>query len=339
MARKPLNWKPLAEDDELMKPGSSGDSPIKYAQGQIDRAAALREDPGWVEEALNRSETRLVVVSRSRHLLRMTGLEQPGAVRLSREEMADHTLDPDRAVFLGLEERVALFAIELPDHDEVEIGLEHRGRFVDLRRFGALLNGRDANLLAYARAMLNWHRNHRFCGRCGAATLSTAGGHRRQCTNPDCGQVSFPRTDPAVIALVEHSREDGGPPRCLLGRSPHFPPGMYSCLAGFVEPGESLEQTVRREVFEEAGIELGSVRYLASQPWPFPGSLMLGFQATAISSAIRLNDEELEDVRWFSLDEVARFGAFGEASSHSLPRSDSIARYLIDNWREAMAER
>jgi len=306
------------------------DSILKYADARIDRAAALREDPDWVKNALKQQDTQIIVVWRSQHLLITAEPDQPRAARLDPELVGDHA----EPVFLGMEESTALFAVDLSDRDDPELELEAEASFVDLRRFGPLLNGRDANLLAYARAMVNWHRNHLFCGRCGSATASVASGHRRQCTNADCGQVSFPRTDPAIIVLVEHARDDGGPPRCLLGRSPNFPPGMYSTLAGFVEPGESLEETVRREVFEESGIEVDSVRYLASQPWPFPGSIMLGFHATARNDTIRCNDDELEDVRWFELDELKQFGESGETSGYCLPRPDSIARFLMDYWRD-----
>ncbi len=305
---------------------------LKYAEARIDRAAERRDDPDWVEQALQQPDTRIIAVWRSRHLLYVSESEQPRAVRLRPEDMDDR----GELVFLGMEESVALFAVDLSDHGEDEPELEDEASFVDLRRYGPLLDGSDANLLAYARAMVNWHRNHRFCGRCGTATASSASGHRRQCTNPDCGQLSFPRTDPAIIVLVEHPGDDGGPPRCLLGRSAHFPAGMYSTLAGFVEPGESLEETVRREVFEESGIELASVRYLASQPWPFPGSLMLGFHATASTTTIRRNDEELEAARWFTLDEVDQFGESGETDGYCLPRPDSIARFLIDHWCDKM---
>ncbi|MCH8476652.1 MAG: NAD(+) diphosphatase [Wenzhouxiangella sp.] len=316
-----------------MKQHSDNSPVLKYADARIDRAAALRETPGWVEKALKQSETRVIAVWRSRHLLITTEPDRPQAVRLHPEVLGN----VDELVFLGMEESTALFAVDLSDRDEPGVTLETEADFVDLRRFGPLLSGQDANLLAYARAMLNWHRNHQFCGRCGSPPTSEQGGHRRRCQKPDCRQVAFPRTDPAIIVLVEHPCEDGGPPRCLLGRSAHFPPGMYSTLAGFVEPGESLEQTVRREVFEEAGIELGSVRYLASQPWPFPGSLMLGFQATARSSKIVRNDAELEDARWFGLDELDRFGEADADCTYCLPRQDSIARFLIDSWRRRFA--
>jgi NAD+ diphosphatase len=305
------------------------DSPLQYADAGIDRAAERREDRRWIEQALRRTDTQLIAVWRSQSLLCIAEPERPCAVRLC----VDQRMDPDEVVFLGMEAEGALFAVDISDQEGPALDLAPATSFFDLRRFGPLLNARDANLLAYARAMLNWHRNHRYCGRCGAATISDHGGHRRRCTNADCGQISFPRTDPAIIVLVEHAGEDGGPPRCLLGRSAHFPAGMYSTLAGFVEPGESLEQAVRREVFEEAGIELDSVEYLASQPWPFPGSLMLGFHATASSSQIRRNDGELEDARWFELDELGQFGEWGETDRLCLPRRDSIARFLIDHWR------
>ena len=304
---------------------------LKYGAAGIDRAAQVREDRQWIEQALQRPETRLIAVWRSRSLLSTAQPDQPQAVRLDVEYLDD----PGRAVFLGLEDGAAVFAVDWSDREAPEQFLEDGLGFHDLRRFGPLLNSQDASLLAYARGMLNWHQNHRYCGRCGAATNAISGGHRRQCSNADCGQISFPRTDPAIIVLVEHSCDDGGSPRCLLGRSAHFPTGMYSTLAGFVEPGESLEQTVRREVFEESGIELASVRYLASQPWPFPGSLMLGFHATAGSSTICRNDNELEDVRWFGLDELKQFGESGESGDLCLPRPDSIARFLIERWREA----
>lgn len=318
-----------------MEPGPDHEPVLKYGGAGIDRAAELREDPGWIEQALKQAGSRVIAVWRSRSLLRISRPDRPQAVRLGLE----HIGDPAEAVFLGLEDRTAVFAVDWSDREDPEPELDNGSSFVDLRRFGPLLDGREANLLAYARAMVDWHRSHRYCSRCGAPTTSISGGHRRQCSNADCGRVSFPRTDPAIIVLVEHPRDDGGPPRCLLGRSARFPPGMYSTLAGFVEPGESLEQTVRREVFEESGIELASVRYLASQPWPFPGSLMLGFHATASSTTIRRNDEELEDVRWFGLDELDRFGESGETSGLCLPRPDSIARFLIDRWRDTMRGR
>jgi len=168
----------------------------------------------------------------------------------------------------------------------------------------------------------HWHSRHRFCGVCGAPTVAQTAGHTRLCTNPDCATVHFPRTDPATIMLVT----DGD--RCLLGRQKVWIPGMYSTLAGFVEPGESLEQAVAREVREESGIEVDAVRYHSSQPWPFPASLMLGFHAVARSRDLVIDPEELEDGRWFTAREVRNFAALGL----SLPRPDSIARRLVESW-------
>ncbi|TVQ36807.1 MAG: NAD(+) diphosphatase [Wenzhouxiangella sp.] len=314
-----------------MKPRQQNNEPdrIKYAGLSLDRASLLRADPDWVARAWQQPGTRLVAVWRNCSLLRMGGNERAEAVCLD----VTPSIAFDDAVFLGLDDEIALFAIDLSDQDDPAIAAAPEASFVDLRRYGPLLDDRDAGLLAYARAMLNWHRNHQHCGRCGAPTVSDSGGHRRRCTDAECGQTSFPRTDPAIIVLVEHPGDDGGPPRCLLGRSARFPAGVYSTLAGFVEPGESLEQTVRREVFEEAGVQVGAVHYLASQPWPFPGSLMLGFHARATSNSIVRHDKELEDARWFSVDELDQAGEWGEAASLCLPRRDSIARFLIDHWR------
>ena len=196
------------------------------------------------------------------------------------------------------------------------MGLVAPARFMDLRRAAALLERGQASLLAHARGMMHWHRNHLFCGTCGGATLSRQGGHVRVCGS--CGREHFPRTDPAVIMLVVR---DGA---CLLARKPEWTDGMYSTLAGFVEPGESLEEAVAREVFEETAVTVADVSYRASQPWPFPASLMLGFRARATTTRIQIDDHELADARWFRRDDLAH--------GRHLPRADSIARWLIDEW-------
>ena len=196
------------------------------------------------------------------------------------------------------------------------------GEWTDLRRVGPLMGREDGSLLAYARGLMWWHGRHRFCGVCGAPTESVEAGHVRRCSAEACKTSHFPRTDPAVIMLV-HDRD-----RALLGRQKVWAPGMYSTLAGFVEPGESLEETVAREVFEESGIRVSDVRYHSSQPWPFPASLMIGFHATAATREIRLNQSELENCGWFSRTELRDFSAQGKA----LPRADSIARRLIEDW-------
>ena len=193
---------------------------------------------------------------------------------------------PPEAIFLGERAGVAWFALDLGAEPPAQ------GRLAELRAISLLLPADDAALLAYARAVAHWHHGHRFCGRCGSPTEVVQGGHARRC--PACGSETFPRTDPAVIVLVTHGE------RCLLARSPRFPPGMYSTLAGFVEAGELLEQTLRREVREEVGIELDELTYRASQPWPFPQSLMLGFRATAVGTTLAIDQDEIEDAIWLT---------------------------------------
>jgi len=196
-------------------------------------------------------------------------------------------------------------------------------RFTDLRQLGGRIERREGALLALARAMLFWHARHRFCGLCGNPTRSEEAGHMRRCTESACNTMHFPRTDPAVIMLVS----DGD--RALMGRSKHFPPGMYSTLAGFVEPGESLEMAVAREVREETGIEVGAVHYHSSQPWPFPANIMLGFHAQALTTEITVDYGELEDARWLERQWLL---SHVDDDSFRMPRLDSIARRLIEDW-------
>jgi NAD+ diphosphatase len=177
--------------------------------------------------------------------------------------------------------------------------------------------------------MIYWHQRHRYCGVCGSPTLSEEAGHMRRCMSPDCKTMHFPRTDPAVIMLVS----DGD--RALLGRNKNFPPGMYSTLAGFVEPGESLEDAVAREVREETAIEVGQVLYHSSQPWPFPANIMLGFHAEATSSEITVDYGELEDAKWFERDWLL---THVDDNSFRLPRLDSIARRLVEDWLHGRIE-
>lgn len=308
---------------------------LRYADGHLNRVGALRKDPLWVSEQLTRSDARFVPVYRSRNLVvALTGHSaEPAAVFLDRDSASGIIEDGGEIVFLGLDSDVAIFAIDLSAVEEEQANATVRGEFVDLRRVGPLLPANEAALLAYARGMLYWHQQHRYCGRCGHATASHHGGHVRQCSDAVCGHQSFPRTDPAVIMLVEHRPADGGPRKCLLGRRDIWPAGAYSTLAGFVEPGESLEQAVAREVFEEVGVHVNGVIYQASQPWPFPASIMLGFRAQATSTEITVDRDELAEARWFTAEELGAFGEWGDEGERlRLPRKDSIARYLVDSW-------
>lgn len=239
---------------------------------------------------------------------------------LAPEELPDG-LHGDERVFLGLEGDRAWFAASV--EQDRDPAIPKGARWVDLRREGPRMEARDAGLLAYARAMLHWHRNHRHCGRCGRPTEVRDGGFIRHCSNEACRWEQFPRTDPAIIVRVTAGD------RILLGRQRSWPAAWYSVLAGFVEPGESLEDAVRREVAEEAGIALRSVSYFDSQPWPFPASLMVGFVAEARTTSLEFTDDELEDARWLTRGQIV---AERESGDLRLPPRSSIARRLVDDW-------
>jgi NAD+ diphosphatase len=295
-----------------------------YGGGSLDRAALRRGDSEWLAERLGAASTRMVPVWQSRHLvLRSEG--DVAALFPHYDAGTDWPHAGESVFFLGLLEDTAYFAIDLSHlHDPMAVpALAGQGEFVELREVGPLLPRDDAALLAYARAMVHWHQTHRYCGRCGAPTTSRHGGHVRQCTAADCLTDHFPRTDPAIIVLV--SAQD----HCILGRQARWRPGMFSTLAGFVEPGETLEEAVAREVMEEVGVPLYSIRYHSSQPWPFPGSLMVGFEAeTDALIPLSIDRNELETAHWFSRNDIARFAETGR----SLPNRDSIARRLIEDW-------
>lgn len=293
-----------------------------YAGGGLDRLAHLRTEEGWIERLLGEDRVRIVAVWQSRNLV-VPG-DNPRAALLPLDAVRPWFDQARTRAVLGEGGERLHLAIDVSHWSEEEAQRQAAGigEWTDLRRVGPLIGREEGSLLAYARGLMWWHARHRFCGVCGAPTESVEAGHVRRCTNPDCKTSHFPRTDPAVIMLVH----DGD--RALLGRQKVWPPGMYSTLAGFVEPGESLEETVAREVFEESGIRVADVRYHSSQPWPFPASLMIGFHASAASREIRLNQSELEDAAWFSRAELRNFAAQGK----NLPRIDSIARRLVEDW-------
>jgi NAD+ diphosphatase len=293
----------------------------RFAGAALDRATDRRTDATWLARRLGDSSSRVVPVWEAHSLV-------------SREEPlhpillpADHPVARDTGavgpIFLGLDEVGALFAVGVRTSGNDRPPLEDLGEFKNLHRIGALLGQEAGALLAYARAMVAWHERHRFCGTCGQPTESAEGGHLRRCTDDACRSEHYPRTDPAIIVLVE----DGD--RCLLGRKAEWPPGMHSTIAGFVEPGENLREAVIREVLEETGIEVGEVAFHSSQPWPFPSSLMLGFMATRVGGELRVDPMELEDARWF---ERARIRELVVAGELRLPGRVSIARRLIEEW-------
>jgi NAD+ diphosphatase len=281
---------------------------MTFAGAGLDRAAAERRSPEWVEARREQPEARALLLS-ERGVWMDDGrllLVRPG----------------DSAVFLGLAADVPLFAIDLGGEEPA------RGAPAGLREAATELSAEEAGLAAYAASLLGWHRRHRFCANCGQPTQPRDAGHERRCSA--CGAHHFPRTDPVVIVRVT----DGA--RLLLGRKADWPERRYSVLAGYVEPGETLEDAVRREVQEEAGVEVLSATYVASQPWPFPSSLMLGFHADARGDDPRPDDIELADVRWFEPGEVE--DAAAGRGAVFLPPTFTIARRLIDGWLAAAAQ-
>jgi NAD+ diphosphatase len=299
--------------------------PNVFAGAGWDRGAALRRDQAWIDEHLRDPDTRFAPVWQLKNLF-VAG-EGPRVRWLGAEEAAP-LLGAGTAVFLGMHRGAAHFAIEVGHEDPADVARVAGGEFAELRLHGAALDPAEAGMLALARGIMHWHARHRFCGVCGEPTEVRDAGHVRACTQPACGALHFPRTDPAVIMRVTHGD------RVLLGRQATWDPGRYSTLAGFVEPGESLEDAVAREVMEETGVAVHSVRYHSSQPWPFPASLMVGFTARAESDAIAIDGDELEEARWFTRDEYRR----GLSDGSILPSSPiSISYRLVFDWLDGNA--
>lgn len=299
--------------------------PNVYSGSPLDRVGARRTDEAWIAARLEDPQSLFIPVWRSRNLV--TGIEEgrPEAVYVTGEAATALRMGGGPWALLGMLEDSAVFAVDISDaEDPLPLLPAQMGQFADLRSIGWGVPKPEAAMLAHARGLMHWRTRQRFCGVCGATCVIKSAGHMMQCTA--CNTEHFPRTDPAVIMLVV--QED----RVVLGHSKRFPrANMYSTLAGFVEPGESLEEAVRREVLEESGIHVGEVWYHSSQPWPFPGNIMLGFHAEALSEDIVVEEDELIDVRWFTRAQLREPDAHG----FSLPRPDSIARRLIEDWLAA----
>jgi NAD+ diphosphatase len=297
-----------------------------YTGSLLDRASNRRNDTAWIEAQLADPHSLFVPVWRARSLMRGVAEGNPEAVFLTGEAAAACRMVGGPWALLGIAgDGRAMFGIDLSAaEDPVPLLPDGLAKFEDLRGVAGALPAGDASVLAHARGLLHWRVRHRFCGGCGAPCEPQSAGNVMVCTA--CGTHHFPRTDPAVIMLIWRGDH------CLLGHSQRFPNAtMYSTLAGFVEPGESLEEAVAREVLEESGIVVGEVRYHSSQPWPYPASIMLGFYGEALSEAITVDPSELVDARWFSRDDLRHH----EARGFGLPRRDSIARRLIEDWLEA----
>ena len=287
----------------------------------LDRMSERRDQEAWLAEQ--------ACCAQARYLL----LDPSGESYLLREAEGLRWLSPSERRELFAEAPVSLLGIvgECPhfllalDEGAPLDALEERlaARRIGLREAGLRLPAAEAGLFAYAKGLAHWQRETRFCSGCGAPLRRVAAGHRMQCTDAACGRLHFPRTDAAIITIVEH---DGA---CLLGRQASWPKGRWSALAGFVEPGESLEDAVRREVAEEAGVPVGEVHYHSSQPWPLPASLMVGFIATALDRTIDLRDGELEEARWFTPAEITAGLADG---SFATPTRLSVSYQLLAHW-------
>jgi NAD+ diphosphatase len=288
------------------------------AGAYLDRAAHLRKDPAWFASALADERSRALPVWNARNLI-LEGAA-PRAALLELSAIPAERRNSNDLILLGRFGDADIFTYEIAALEPPQV--MPGTRFEDLRMVAAVLAAEDAGLLGYARGMVLWRTRHRYCGSCGATTLATKGGHVLVCTNPACRHEQFPRIDPAIIVLVS----DGE--RALLGRQAAWPVGRYSTIAGFVEPGESLEDAVAREVFEETGINVDQIEYHSSQPWPFPSSLMLGFTAHAQTTQIQMRDDELEDAQWFTREDLA-------SGRPIVPPSVSISFRLLEHWFDA----
>lgn len=292
-----------------------------YKSNDLDRRAHLREDGEWIREKLIHTESLILPVWHNENYV--TNLTEPHPAFISFVSHSDLFEVAQQTVFLGHKDGQAIFAIGLDDNAEPSV--KGPGEFTDLRNVGRLMEQEEGALLAYARGLIHWHKQHLFCGACGSKTESKSSGHMRECQNPDCTKLHFPRTDPAVIMAIHDGKD-----HLLLGRHPAWPAGNHSVLAGFVEPGETLEQAVAREVWEEVGIEAHNITYQHSQPWPFPSSIMLGFFGEADRHAkLTLAADEIEHARWYSRDELLNSP---ENEEFRLPRYDSISRRLVNDW-------
>ena len=304
----------------LFDDGPEPSSLTGFAGNRLVRDSEKR-DGGSLAAALADPGVRLHLMVDGKALIEKR--EVAARSMFSREEAAGLGADFDVAILLGHDGGIPHLAApaRLP-----EAQIQEPLRLYDMRSllYSSSIADADAGAIAQAASLLHWHQMNRFCGKCGIASHSTQGGYRRDC--PSCGSQIFPRTDPVAIMLAVSGD------KCLLGRGPHFPPGWYSTLAGFIEPGETIEDAVRRETFEESGIRIGRVRYHASQPWPFPHSLMIGCFCEALTDEIHFDADELEDCRWFDRQEVHAMLAGDHHGELKSPPSKAIAHHLIGVW-------
>ncbi len=309
---------------------------VTFGGSGLDRAAHLRGDTDAIAKLRSNPAARAIPLWQGKPLIVGQDRGEAGWLPLETEIFSKY---PSQAIFLGLHDGAARFTHDVSVWEPEEVAdtldtfldpseqhypdfpADHL--FLELRSIMTNLSARDAELIASAKAVMNWHSSHKFCAKCGQPSEMTMSGWQRDCAA--CGAHHFPRTDPVVIMLITHGNS------CLMGRSPGWPEGMYSCLAGFIEPGETIEAAVRRETFEEAGIEVGEVEYLSSQPWPFPASLMLGCRGYATSTEISIDPSEIEDAIWVTREEMLETFA-GNNPKMKPARNGAIAHFLLINW-------
>ncbi len=303
---------------------------IAFSGSLLNRLSERRPDAAWIAARLIDPASLILPVWRLQPFL--TGGDAALEAGFLRPGLIERLAAPDApCVFLGLEGERACFALDISAADDPRNTgpLSGLGEFRELRGAAPLLPAKDLAILGHAKAMIDWHQRHGFCARCGAPTVSADAGYKRVCTA--CGTEHFPRTDPAVIMLATQGDA------CLLGRNKTWPPDFFSALAGFLEPGESIEEAVRRELFEEAGVRAGAVTYYASQPWPFPSQLMIGCFAECDGRALNLDPNEIAEAEWFTRERACALLA-GDIPGRRGPFAVAIAHHLIRAWAEGKTE-
>jgi NAD+ diphosphatase len=308
--------------------GAEDSVSLPYTGCPLDRGSGRRADEGWIAALLDAdAHPRLIPLWQDKCLVSGSPPEPVVCADLSRHAMLRETSAP---AFLGLDGTTGVFAVDLSSMAESRaLAAAGAEQVLDVRALAGTISPEQAAIVGYARGLLFWNRHQQFCGTCGSRTRARHGGHMRVCEDPACASMHFPRIEPAVIMLVE---SEGPPRRCLLARHKGSAPDRYSLLAGFAEIGESLEDAVRREVAEEAGVPIGSVTYVASQAWPFPSGLMVAFLARATADTISVDGEEVLEARWFTRAELVERAASGRP----VGRPDSIDRHLLRVWLNDM---
>jgi len=295
-----------------------------FAGNPLDRASDRRSKPEWIAKQLSSSESLGLAMWNGRPLVEPAKDGGLQIAYLPAKLVGELAGGAERLLFMGLWKGSAVFAVDLEDAADPGAGpLEGMGKFEELRAIALKVPGPDAAILATAKQMFEWRRRHKHCAVCGQATEAMEGGWKRQC--PACGAEHFPRTDPVVIMLPFHGD------RCMLGRQEHWPPGMFSALAGFLEPGESIEEACARELNEEAGLRTRKVRYHSTQPWPYPSSLMIGLIAEVEDDEGAPDQTELSEIRWFTRNQ-ARDLIAGKLDGTFAPQRLAIAHQLIKAW-------